>query len=125
MAETNTGRAKVVVGPMGEYLAGKVREIREEKGLGYAELSRRAGGRLADLAFRRIENGQRRVDVDDLFVLGQALGVPPVDLLGFGVATEVSVDPQRDLDEAEAQDRHMRSLEERVAALEARLGSDG
>lgn len=61
-----------------------MRRYREEAGLTYAELSRRlkeAGHPLAVLALRRIEDGERRVTVDDLTALGVVLGVNPNALL--------------------------------------------
>jgi transcriptional regulator with XRE-family HTH domain len=61
-----------------------VRRIREDQRLTYVELS----GRLTDvgrpipvLGLRRIERGERRVDVDDLLALATALRVAPIDLL--------------------------------------------
>lgn len=61
-----------------------VRMFREARRLTYAELSRQLGdlGRdIAPLGLRRIEAGERRVDVDDLVALAMALGVSPLALL--------------------------------------------
>ncbi|KUI01290.1 hypothetical protein AU189_13385 [Mycolicibacterium acapulense] len=68
----------------GWAVAANVARQRGVAGLNYTELS----GRLADLgrdipplAVRRIEEGQRRVDVDDLMALAMALDISPVALL--------------------------------------------
>lgn len=59
----------------GRHAARRIAELREEQGLSYAALSRRLGGSLNELALRRIERIQRRIDVDELFDLASALGV--------------------------------------------------
>ena len=72
------------LGPTGEHVAHTVRKFREARNLGYAELSRRlatVGRKIPPLALRRIEAGERRVDVDDLVALALALDVAPVALL--------------------------------------------
>jgi hypothetical protein len=72
------------LGPTGEHVARTVRRFREARRLGYAELSRRLaklGRKIPPLALRRIEAGERRVDVDDLVVLALALDVAPMALL--------------------------------------------
>lgn len=71
-------------GPTAEAVRRNVRELRETIGLTYAELSRRLdskGHPLAVLALRRIEDGERRVTVDDLCALASVLGVSPNALL--------------------------------------------
>jgi transcriptional regulator with XRE-family HTH domain len=72
------------LGPTGEHVARAVRTFREARHLGYAELSRRLtkqGRTIPPLGLRRIEAGERRVDVDDLVALALALDVAPVALL--------------------------------------------
>ncbi len=50
--------------------------------LSYAGLSRRLTGHpIPELGLRRIEKGERRVDVDDLLALYLVLEITPVDLL--------------------------------------------
>ena len=52
--------------------------------MGYTDLSERLKDldrRIPPLGLRRIENGARRVDADDLLALAVALGVSPVTLL--------------------------------------------
>src|SRR5260370_15983800 len=71
-------------GPIGERVAHTVRKFRKARNLSHAALSRRLGelGRpIPPLALRRIEAGERRVDVDDLVALALALDVAPVALL--------------------------------------------
>lgn len=77
-------KQKTPLGPVGETLRENIKRIREGQRLTYVELSERLGsiGRtIPVLGLRRIERGERRVDVDDLMALAYALGVPPVDLL--------------------------------------------
>ena len=68
----------------GESVRANVRRLREASNLGYAELARRlkATGRgIPELGLRRIEEGERRVDADDLVALAIALDVSPITLL--------------------------------------------
>lgn len=61
-----------------------IKRIREGQKITYVELSERLDerGRLIPvLGLRRIERGERKVDVDDLLALADALNVAPVDLL--------------------------------------------
>lgn len=61
-----------------------VKRVRGARSLNYADLSRKLGelGRsISPLAVRRIEEGERRVDADDLMALSVALEVPPNSLL--------------------------------------------
>jgi transcriptional regulator with XRE-family HTH domain len=69
---------KIDLGALGWTVARHVREYREARNLGYAELSRRLDGlgrRIPPLGLRQIEKGERRVDVDDLDALAQALHI--------------------------------------------------
>lgn len=68
----------------GETVRANVRRLRETRNLGYAELARRlkATGRgIPELGLRRIEEGERRVDADDLMALAVVLDVSPITLL--------------------------------------------
>lgn len=97
MAENETSSP----GTPGETLRQNIKRIRDGQRITYVELSERLesiGRPIPVLGLRRIERGERRVDVDDLFALAYALGVPPVDLLvpgnltsaePFGIAPEV------------------------------------
>lgn len=72
------------LGPVGEVVRENVKTLRERQNLTLAELSRQLGavGRpIPTLGLSRIENGERRVDADDLVALSAALGVSPVTLL--------------------------------------------
>ena len=72
------------VGSAGQVLAANIRRVREDMRLSYAALSRRlamVGQPIPELGLRRIEKGERRVDVDDLLALCLVLGITPVDLL--------------------------------------------
>lgn len=84
--------ADSIVGNYGSIAASNVRDIRTGRGLSVAELSRRTGGSLAELAIRRIESGQRRIDVDDLFLLARALDTVPSVLLAQRGAALVNED---------------------------------
>jgi transcriptional regulator with XRE-family HTH domain len=72
------------LGPIGVTVTHNVRHFREARRLSYAELSRQLadiGRDIPPLGLRRIESGERRVDVDDLVALALALGVSPLALL--------------------------------------------
>jgi transcriptional regulator with XRE-family HTH domain len=76
-----------------------IRRIRDELGISGPELSeqlRTLNRPIPPLGISRIENGQRRVDVDDLVAIAVALGVSPVTLLmprieAVGPSDEVTV----------------------------------
>lgn len=64
--------------------ADNLRRIRQERGLSYAELSRRLTGighPILDTGLLKIEKGDRRIDIDDLVALAVALGTTPNRLL--------------------------------------------
>lgn len=72
------------VGPSGETVAENIKRVREAQKLTYTELSRRlsdCGRPVSPLAVRRIEEKERRVDVDDLVAFAVSLGVTPKTLL--------------------------------------------
>lgn len=72
------------LGPVGEQAASAIRALREKRRLSYAELSRILDGLgrpIPPLGLRRIEAGERRVDVDDLVALALALEVSPLALI--------------------------------------------
>ncbi|MGW0841437.1 helix-turn-helix domain-containing protein [Streptomyces sp. NPDC002787] len=72
------------LGPIGENVRVNVQRLREEQRLSLAELSRRLediGRKIPTLGLGRIENGERRVDADDLVALADALSVSPARLL--------------------------------------------
>ncbi len=72
------------VGPIGDRVRRNILRLLDERRIGKAELTRRvqaAGRRMDLLAVRRIERGERRVDVDDLVAIAAALGVTAAQLL--------------------------------------------
>jgi transcriptional regulator with XRE-family HTH domain len=78
------GRAPTSDGPTHQRVAENVRMLRQRRGLGQAELSKRLatlGTPLGVSALSKIENGTRRVTVDDLVALAIALDVSPNRLL--------------------------------------------
>ncbi|MDZ4091635.1 MAG: helix-turn-helix transcriptional regulator [Arthrobacter sp.] len=75
---------KIELGPTGRTVADNIKRVRGARSINYADLSRKLGelGRsISPLAVRRIEEGERRVDSDDLMAISVALGVPPNSLL--------------------------------------------
>ncbi|GAA1431942.1 hypothetical protein GCM10009601_52020 [Streptomyces thermospinosisporus] len=71
-------------GPTGETLRLNLKRLRERERLTYVELSNRLsaiGRPIPVLGLRRIERGERRVDVDDLMALCEVLDVSPAALL--------------------------------------------
>ncbi|MGY4543137.1 transcriptional regulator with XRE-family HTH domain [Arthrobacter sp. UYNi723] len=75
---------KMDIGPSGETVADNIKRVREAQRLTYTELSKRlseCGRSVSPLAVRRIEEKERRVDVDDLVAFAVSLGVTPKTLL--------------------------------------------
>lgn len=71
-------------GRTGVAVGANVRRARERLGVDLASLASRLAGLkwpIAKSALSRLENGQRRVDVDDLMALSVALYTSPVELL--------------------------------------------
>jgi transcriptional regulator with XRE-family HTH domain len=91
----SVAKRKIELGPTGVTVAHNIRRLREARRLGHTALSQEladAGRDIAPLGLRRIETGDRRVDVDDLLALAAALEVPPNILLMPDVADgEVTV----------------------------------
>jgi transcriptional regulator with XRE-family HTH domain len=72
------------LGPVGRTVIENIRQLRQARGLSYARLSAKLAELdrpIAVLGLRRIENGKRRVDADDLVALALALNVTPPALL--------------------------------------------
>lgn len=72
------------LGPTGETVRENIKALRSHRNLKFAELSRKcaeAGRPIPALGLRRIEQGTRRVDADDLVALALALDVSPATLL--------------------------------------------
>src|SRR5262249_21828276 len=71
-------------GPTSVRTAANLKQIRQERGVSYAELARRLRflqHPILDTGLMKIEKGERRVDVDDLVALALALGVTPNRLI--------------------------------------------
>ena len=71
------------LGSAGEQVARNMKLIREAHRLTYVELAAHlveAGRPIPVLGLRRIEKGERRVDVDDLIAIASILGVRPESL---------------------------------------------
>jgi transcriptional regulator with XRE-family HTH domain len=78
------GTRKIELGKTGRTVAARVRRIRERNGLNLQELSDRlaeVGRPILPSGLSKIETGSRRVDVDDLTALADALATIPNDLL--------------------------------------------
>lgn len=79
------------LGTTGITVAANVKRLREAQNLTYAEMARRleaAGRPIPVLGLSRVENGTRRVDVDDLTALAVVLRVSPATLLMPEAETE-------------------------------------
>jgi transcriptional regulator with XRE-family HTH domain len=78
------GTKAVERGPTAERVSANIRQLRERQRLSLAGVSSRlrmVGRPMAASAVHKIENGERRVDVDDLVAFALALKVTPNDLL--------------------------------------------
>jgi hypothetical protein len=79
-----TAEKRISLGPIGEAVRANVEKRRGDKNLGYAKLARKLeeiGRPIPELGLRRIEEGNRRVDVDDLVALAMVLETSPITLL--------------------------------------------
>lgn len=77
-------RAAIAVGGIGLHVAQNIARLRQVRNLTTRSLSgltAEVGRTIPASGITRIESGERRVDVDDLAVLAQVLGVKPEDLL--------------------------------------------
>ena len=71
---------RVSLGPVGERTRAAIRECRVKRELTQAELAHKAG--LPAQSITEIENGARRVNVDDLTAISTALRVSVARLIG-------------------------------------------
>ena len=72
------------VGSTGDVVRQNVRTLREQRKMTYVELTETLdtlGRPIPVLGLRRLEAGERRVDVDDLIALAEVFGVTPSVLL--------------------------------------------
>lgn len=75
---------EVTPGPTGRYAVEAVKRLRAERRWSLADLSERlteVGRPILATGLHRLENGKRRVDVDDLMGLAAAFEVTPITLL--------------------------------------------
>lgn len=75
---------RIEIGNAGQLVGRQVAMLRIVQGLTQDDLSDAlsARGRAINVpGIRAIENGRRRVDIDDLFALASAFGVEPGDLI--------------------------------------------
>lgn len=71
---------RVALGDTGETVRDNIREVRIKRNLTQNQLALEAG--LPTQSITEIENGARRVNVDDLVAICRALKVRPARLLG-------------------------------------------
>jgi transcriptional regulator with XRE-family HTH domain len=79
------GARAVELGDVGRAVAHNVKVLREARGLTQTDVSdrmRTIGRPLLPTGVLKVEQGIRRVDVDDLVALASVFGVPPDELLG-------------------------------------------
>ena len=77
-------REAIAIGPIGRRLAGNILALRKARGLNQPQLARRMqdqGRAVHATVVSKVEQLDRRVDVDDLVALAIALGVSPNRLL--------------------------------------------
>jgi transcriptional regulator with XRE-family HTH domain len=82
--ENSQPATSVTLGPSGPTFRETVRRVRQQRGWTLKELSAALAPNahpISQSALSKIENGTRRVDVDDAIALSAALGVPPNALL--------------------------------------------
>jgi transcriptional regulator with XRE-family HTH domain len=75
---------KLELGPTGQTVADNLTRIRKQQQLHQRELAARLaaiGRPMLSTVISKIEQGDRRVDVDDLLALSAALNISPLDLL--------------------------------------------
>ncbi|WP_262015647.1 helix-turn-helix domain-containing protein [Micromonospora sp. Mcm103] len=74
---------RVTLGPLAANVAASIRRIRTQRRMTYTEMVKRLtdiGHPLPILALRRIERGERRVDVDELVAIARVLDAEPWNL---------------------------------------------
>lgn len=86
----------LALGPTGRVAASNVARFRGLRGLrlaGLSELMETVGRPMSVVTISAIENGDRRIDVDDLVALAAALKVSPAALLMPGTSDPFSAAP--------------------------------
>ena len=81
---------KLGCGPLGRRVADTISAMRIQQRMTYEELSRKTadgGRRIPPLGLRRICDYSRRIDVDDLAALAEALHTTPAQLIDGSAAS--------------------------------------
>lgn len=84
MAEHTTKRQVNKIGATGRIVADNIKRLRLRSGMQYKELSQRLTGLgrpIAPLGLRKIEECERKVDVDDLTAFAAVFDVSPLEIL--------------------------------------------
>jgi transcriptional regulator with XRE-family HTH domain len=101
------GTRKIELGDVGLRVAAQIRQIRERKDLSLHALSERLsemGRPILASGLSKIEQGTRRVDVDDLVAIARALEIVPSALLNPAPEnTRTAADEDADLSDAVAE----------------------
>jgi len=118
-----TPAKKNPLGPTGEYLRQRIADLRKRRGMTYKRLSEaltEAGRPIPPLGLSRLEEGERRVDVDDLVAFARVLAVDVTELLYGPNAEDVPAEVRhvypliqalREFPEAETPDERLGKLE--------------
>lgn len=109
------------LGPIGRQVRDNVKALRISRGLTHerlSELLRENGRPIPVIGISRIENGARRVDVDDLAMIAAVLGTTPLRLM----YPDRDLNPQNPLradDYVQHQDAIRRAVEAILEVVEA------
>jgi transcriptional regulator with XRE-family HTH domain len=108
------GTRKVELGKVGHQVAAEIRRRREQRKLSLQTLSdylEVLGRPILPSGLSKIEAGTRRVDVDDLVALADALGTVPSALLRGGVPKKPGGYTEEDMEIAQAAEDALRRCE--------------
>jgi transcriptional regulator with XRE-family HTH domain len=108
------GTRKVEQGKVGHLVAAEIRRRREQRQLSLQTLSdylEVLGRPILPSGLSKIEAGTRRVDVDDLVALADALGTVPSALLRGGVPKKPGGYTEEDMEIAQAAEDALRRCE--------------
>lgn len=90
----NSAAKRIEPGPAAQRIVANLIRIRRERNLTFTEISaalEEVGRPIPILGLRRIEAGERRIDVDDIEALAHVLGVVPLALI-YPIGTEEEVE---------------------------------
>lgn len=84
-------------GPTAAIVADNIKQLRTVQNLSYTQLSKqlkqRADWSISPVGVRRIENGERRISVDDLVAIAATFDIPPSMLLIAGQSFRIASIP--------------------------------